>query len=401
MPMTYDATAAERARPDLPAFERLHHGRPLVFLDGPAGTQVPRSVIEAVADYYASCNANTHGQFPTSHDSDRELWQARQAVADFLGAAGPERISFGANMTTLTFALSRAIARRICPGDEIVVTALDHEANRSPWERLMEQGAVLREVKLLASGRLDEHHLRECVTGRTRLVAIGYSSNALGTVNNVPLARDLSREVGAWLFIDAVHFAPHLPLDVQGLDPDFLACSAYKFYGPHVGILYSRPGLLEELSTDALSTQEASAPYRIETGTLNFAAIAGVRAAVDYLAAFGSGTSRRERLGSAIQSISAYEHGLARRYHEAIREVPGVTVWGTDFSTRSRAPRSRSRSPDERLPSLRAASATPESAFGMATSMRPGRSRCSGSRPLAACCAPECHCTPSPARSTS
>ena len=336
--MAFDRAASRAARLDFPALARLHDGRPLVFLDGPAGTQVPETVISAVARHYRTCNANTHGQFVTSIECDAALWHARQAVADLLGADGPERISFGANMTTLTFALSRAIGRKLHPGDEVVITELDHEANRGPWLRLKERGVIVREVRLLPSGRLDYDHLRECIGPRTRLLAIGYSSNALGTVNDVALARELTRAVGAWLVVDAVHYAPHFVLDVRALDPDFLVCSAYKFYGPHVGILYSRPGRLEELDTDALATQEPTAPYRIETGTLNFAAIAGVRAAIDYLAGFGDGRTLRERLVSALTGISAHEHGLARQYYEAVRSLPGVTVWGPDFADRARAP---------------------------------------------------------------
>ena len=336
--MAFDRAASRAARLDFPALARLHDGRPLVFLDGPAGTQVPESVIAAIARHYRTCNANTHGQFATSIECDSALWHARQAVADFLGADRPERISFGANMTTLTFALSRAIGRSLRAGDEVVITELDHEANRGPWLKLRERGAVIREVRLLQNGRLDSDHLRECVGPRTRLLAIGYSSNALGTVNDVALARELTRAAGAWLVVDAVHYAPHFPLDVRTLDPDFLVCSAYKFYGPHVGILYSRAGLLEELETDALSTQEPTAPYRIETGTLNFAAIAGVRAAIEYLAGFGDGRTLRDRLVSAMSGIAAYEHGLARQYYEAVRVLPGVTVWGPDFAERPRAP---------------------------------------------------------------
>jgi cysteine desulfurase family protein (TIGR01976 family) len=336
--MAFDRAASRAARLDFPALARLHDGRPLVFLDGPAGTQVPEAVIAAVARHYRTCNANTHGQFATSIECDTALWHARQAVADFLGADGPERISFGANMTTLTFALSRAIGRGLRAGDEVVITELDHEANRGPWLKLKERGVAVREVRLLPSGRLDADHLRECIGARTRLLAIGYSSNALGTVNDIALARELTRAAGAWLLVDAVHYAPHFPLDVRALDPDFLVCSAYKFYGPHVGILYSRAGLLEALDTDALSTQEATAPYRIETGTLNFAAIAGVRAAIDYLAAFGDGRNLRDRLLSAMSGISAYEFDLARHYYEAVRALPGVTVWGPDFTERARAP---------------------------------------------------------------
>jgi len=325
-------------RRDFPSLSRLHGGRPLAYLDGPAGTQVPAPVIEAVADYYRRCNANTHGAFPTSTDSDREVLAAREALAAFLGAAQWQSISFGANMTSLAFSLSRALARLWNPGDEVVVTQLDHEANRAPWMALAQAGATVREVGLRQDGVLDEDQLRECITARTRLVAIGHASNALGTVNDVALARRLSRDVGAWLLVDAVHSAPHLPLDVAALDPDFLLCSCYKFYGPHVGVLYCRPGLLETLPTDRLRTQEPEAPYRIETGTLNHASLAGARAAVEYLASHGTGTTLRGRVGTAMQRIAAHERRLAQRYAEAAAAIAGVTVWGPPFAEAPRAP---------------------------------------------------------------
>ncbi len=327
-----------RCRRDFPALARTEGGVPLAYLDGPAGSQVPSAVIEAVSHYYRTCNANTHGAFVTSRESDAGVLAAREAAATFLGAASWREISFGANMTTLAFALSHALARELKPGDEVVITELDHEANRAPWLGLRAAGAVVREVALRPDGRLDEDDLRAKIGPRTRLVAIGYSSNALGTVNDVPLARELSRAVGAWLVVDAVHYAPHFPLDVAALDPEFLLCSAYKFYGPHVGILYSRPGLLDRLRTDKLRTQDDAAPYRIETGTLNHAAIAGVRAAIEYLASWGDGATPRARLVSAMTAIAAYEHGLAAAYWENVRRVPGVTVRGPGFSSARRAP---------------------------------------------------------------
>ncbi len=240
--MAFDAASNQQCRNDFPALARTLGGAPLAFLDGPAGTQVPHSVIDAVAAYYRTCNANTHGMFVTSEESDAAIGEVRRAAAAFLGAAGPGEISFGANMTTLTFALSHALARIFAPGDEVVVTELDHEANRGPWLALAAQGVVVREVPLRRDGTLDPGALEAAVTARTRLMALGMSSNALGTVNDVALARRLTRDAGAWLLLDAVHYAPHFPLDVQALDADFLLCSAYKFYGPHVGLLYCRPG---------------------------------------------------------------------------------------------------------------------------------------------------------------
>ncbi len=336
--MTYTAADAARCRKDFPALAQTQDGRELVFLDGPGGVQVPQVVIDAVSDVYRTCNVNTHGAFAPSQEVDRRVHAARVAAADLLGAEDPACISFGQNMTTLNFALATALGRTFAPGDEVLITQLDHEANRGPWLKLARDGVVVREVRLAPSGRLDAADLEAKVTPRTRLLAIGASSNALGTVNDLALARRLTHAVGAHLVIDAVHYAPHFPIDVRALDADFLLCSAYKFYGPHVGILYARRGLLDELPTDRLSTQDPAAPFRIETGTLNHAALHGVTAAIDYLAARGRGDTRRARLLDAMTGIAAYEHGLARRYHEAVAALPGVTVHGPDFSSPARAP---------------------------------------------------------------
>jgi cysteine desulfurase family protein (TIGR01976 family) len=287
---------------------------------------------------YVSCNVNTHGNFPPSREVDRRLQRSREAVATFLGAAGAECISFGQSMTTLCFALAAAIGRTLSAGDEVLITQLDHEANRGPWLGLEERGVVIREVRLQDSGVLDSGDMAAKITPRTKLFALGASSNALGTVNDIALARRLTREVGALLVLDAVHYAPHFPIDVRALDVDFLLCSAYKFYGPHVGILYSKPGALERLPTDRLSVQDPAAPYRIETGTLNHAAIAGVRAAIEYLAGWGAGASLRERIVDAMTGIAAYEHELAGRYYHAVSRLPGVRVWGPGFATRARTP---------------------------------------------------------------
>jgi cysteine desulfurase family protein (TIGR01976 family) len=263
---------------------------------------------------------------------------ARARVAEFLGAETPACISFGQNMTTLNYFLSGAIRRTLKQGDEILITQLDHEANRGPWLRLQEHGIAIQEVRLAPSGQLDLDDMAAKITPRTKVFAVGASSNALGTVNDIALARRLTHAVGALLVVDAVHYAPHFPLDVKALGMDFLLCSGYKFYGPHVGVLYSRPGALDRLPTDRLSVQDPAAPYRIETGTLNHAAIDGLRAAVEYLASWGSGTTLRERVVDAMSGIAVYEHGLAQFYHDAVRQLPGVRVWGPDFSTRARAP---------------------------------------------------------------
>jgi cysteine desulfurase family protein (TIGR01976 family) len=334
--MAYTHEHCLRSRLDFPA---LIKNPDLAFLDGPGGSQVPRVVVDAIADVYASCNVNTHGNFPPSREVDRRMTVARSIVATFLGAEGGSCISFGQSMTTLSFNLSAAIGRTLSVGDEVVITQIEHEANRSPWLGLQERGVVIREVRLLESGELDAADMAAKVTPRTKLFAIGASSNSLGTVNDIALARRLTRQVGALLVVDAVHYAPHFPLDVQALGMDFLLCSAYKFYGPHVGVLYSRPGALDRLPTDRLTVQDPAAPYRIETGTLNHAAIDGVRAAVEYIASWGSGASLRERIVDAMTHIAAYEHDLARYYHDAVRRIPGVRVWGPDFAAgRERAP---------------------------------------------------------------
>jgi cysteine desulfurase family protein (TIGR01976 family) len=327
-----------RSREDFPALTGPRDGLTLAYLDGPGGSQVPNAVIHAIQDVYASCNVNTHGSFPPSREIDRRLHEARGAVAAFIGAAGPECISFGQNMTSLTFALSGAIGRTLNEGDEVLVTQLDHEANRGPWLRLQDRGIVIQEVRMMESGELDQTDMAAKITARTKVFALGASSNALGTVNDMALARRLTRQAGAILVIDAVHFAPHFPLDVQSLDVDFLLCSGYKFYGPHVGVLYSRPGALDRLPTDRLSTQDSAAPFRIETGTLNHAAIHGLRAAVEYIASWGNGASLRQRIVDAMSGISAYEHELAKFYYDGVRAIPGVRVWGPGFASRSRAP---------------------------------------------------------------
>jgi cysteine desulfurase family protein (TIGR01976 family) len=325
-----------RSRQDFPALAR---NPDLAFLDGPGGTQVPRAVVDAIADVYASCNVNTHGNFAPSREVDRRMEVARGVVAAFLGAEAGSCISFGQSMTTLCFNLSVAVGRTLDKGDEVLITQLDHEANRGPWLSLRERGIEVREVRLMESGELDPADMAAKITPRTKLFAIGASANSLGTVNDIALARRLTREVGALLVVDAVHYAPHFPIDVQALGMDFLLCSGYKFYGPHVGVLYSRPGALDRLPTDRLSVQDPAAPYRIETGTLNHAAIDGVRAAVEYIASWGVGTTLRERIVDAMTHISAFEHGLASYYHDAVRRIPGVRVWGPDFAPgRVRAP---------------------------------------------------------------
>jgi cysteine desulfurase family protein (TIGR01976 family) len=341
--MTTHATSAasqflQSHRSDFPSLRRQFHGEPLTYFDGPGGTQVPQPVIDAISQYYTTCNSNTHGSFITTHESDEMLLQTRNTVATFLGAPGPQCISFGANMTTLNFSLSHAIGRSLKEGDEVVITQLDHEANRGPWLTLEERGIVIREVLLKKDGALDYNDMKSKIGPRTRLMAMGLASNALGTVNNIQTARELTSKVGAWLVLDAVHYAPHFSIDVRALDADFLICSAYKFYGPHVGILYSREGLLDNLAADRLKTQDQQAPYRIETGTLNHAAIAGVKAAVEYLSSLGNGPDLRSKVVSAFRTIGEHERSLALAFCNGLQSLRGIRVYGQPFVDSQRAP---------------------------------------------------------------
>jgi len=325
-------------RSQFPALQREKQGETLVFMDGPAGTQVPQSVIDAISNYYEKSNANTHGTFVTSQETDEVMDAVRADIAALLGAEGPHTISLGQNMTSLNYALAHAMVRILQPGDEILITQLDHEANRGPWLSLREHGIVVREVKLLPEGRLDYDDMERKLNERTRLLAMGYASNILGTVNDIPLARRLTRQVGAWLLLDAVHYAPHFPIDVQTIGCDFLLCSAYKFYGPHVGILYSHPGLLDRLQPDRLRTAGQEAPYSIETGTLNHAAMAGVSAAVHFIAGLGEGEQLREKLNGAMERIHQHEIEMAKMLYRGLEEIDAVKVIGPSIRDPLRAP---------------------------------------------------------------
>jgi cysteine desulfurase family protein (TIGR01976 family) len=299
-----------------------------VYLDGPGGSQVPQVVIEAISNYYRNSNANSHGAFITAIETDRVIEHARENMAALLGAVGPETISFGQNMTTLNFSISKALARFIQPGSEIMITQLDHEANRGPWLNLKDYGFVIKEVNLLPDGTLDYDDFQSKLTEQTAMVAVGYASNALGTVNDLSKISAWVRQTNSLLLVDAVHYAPHFSVDVAALDCDFLMCSAYKFYGPHVGILYTRPGLLDKLSTDRLTTQESRAPFRIETGTLNHASLAGVAATIDYLASFGAGSDLRSQLVNAMNTIRNQEYGLYKLMYDGLAAIPGLTIIG-------------------------------------------------------------------------
>jgi cysteine desulfurase family protein (TIGR01976 family) len=323
------------ARAQFPALKQTVNGHPAAFLDGPAGTQVPQRVMDAVRDYYERSNANTSGAFATSRRSDAMIASARSAMGDFFNCA-PEEVYFGPNMTTLTFALARAIAREMQPGDEIVVTTLDHDANVAPWRALEERGAVVRQVDIREEDcTLDMEDLRRKVTPRTRLVAVGYASNAVGTINAVEEIIELAHHAGALAFIDAVHAAPHCAIDVRALDCDFLACSSYKFFGPHLGCMYGKREHLERLRPYKVRPATDALPDRWETGTQTHECIAGVAAAIDYLAELGrhasvgqGDISRRDALLSAYRAIRGHEMALATRLVAGLVEIPGVRFFG-------------------------------------------------------------------------
>lgn len=325
-------------RAAFPALERLHHGQPVVYFDGPGGTQVPRSVAHAMEDYLLHHNANTHWPYPTSEETDALIAEARSALAQFVGAL-PAEIVFGANMTTLTFHLARALGRHWGRGDTVVVTELDHHANVDPWRALeRELGITVLTVPLIPdSGQLDWGVLETLLDRRPKLLAIGAASNALGTITDIGRAAALAREAGALSFVDAVHFAPHNLVDVARIGCDFLACSAYKFYGPHIGILFGRQELLERIDVPKLAPAPETAPERMETGTQNHEGMVGAAAAVDFLATLGRGDSRRAALVSAFAALHARGQTLLQQMWAGLSALPGVTLFGPDPS-RPRTP---------------------------------------------------------------
>lgn len=316
-------------RQQFPALQREHRGLPIAYFDGPGGTQVPQSVVDAMATYLLHHNANTHWVYPTSVETDAMLAASRSALADFLNAS-PREIAFANNMTTATFHLARALGRQWGPGDEVVITDLDHHANIAPWRALeRERGITLHRVDVdLDRGELNWESLESAITPRTRLVAIGAGSNALGTITDVAKAAELAHAVGALVFVDAVHYAPHALVDVRALRCDFLGCSAYKFYGPHVGVLYGREALIGGLDVPKLEPAPDHAPDRLETGTQNHEGIVGAGAAVEFLASLGEGETRRQRLESAYQALHEEGMRLFRRLWQGLGEVPGVTRYG-------------------------------------------------------------------------
>ncbi len=342
MTATLDRTAASIASVDairahFPALERVHRGFPVAYFDGPGGTQVPRVVAAAMTDYLFHHNANTHWAYPTSEETDALIAGARQTLADFVNGRADE-IAFGQNMTSLTFHLAHAIGRSLGPGDEIVVTELDHHGNVAPWRAVeKDRGVTLRMVKMRTSdGQLDWSDLEAAITPRTKVLAIGAASNALGTITDVARATRLAHAVGARVFVDAVHYAPHVLVDVQAIGCDFLACSAYKFYGSHIGILWGKRELIEQLDAPRLEPAPQESPERLETGTQNHEGIVGAAAAVDFLASLasltagagGTHTNRRAALRATFDALHARGESLLEKMWTGLAAVDGLTLYG-------------------------------------------------------------------------
>jgi len=320
-------------RQQFPSLQLQLNGHPAAFLDGPAGTQVPRQVMDAVQKYFLEANANTYGAFLTSRRNNQIIADARVAMADFFNCSADE-VVFGQNMTTITLGLSRAIGRELQPGDEILLTTLDHDANFSPWAALAEKGVIIRKVDFRQSDcTLDLDDLKSKLSSKTKLVAVGYASNAVGTINPVAEITKLAHAAGAMIFIDAVHYAPHGPIDVKALDCDFLVCSPYKFFGPHMGTLYGKKHLLEKFKPYKVRPATDVVPESWETGTQVQELIAGIHAAVEYVAELGrrcdpSATGRRSALLAAYRSTVAYERALVTRLIEGLLAIPGLRFFG-------------------------------------------------------------------------
>jgi cysteine desulfurase family protein (TIGR01976 family) len=324
----------DEVRAQFPALALRLAGAPVAYFDNPAGTQVPRRVIEGVSRYFSEANANSHGDFLTSQRTDSVIKSARELGAAFLGASSPSEIAFGANMTTLTYSLSQAIGQQLSPGDEIVVTDLDHDANISPWLELEQRGVVIRRIPIQVEDcTLDLTQFSRLLSSRTRLVAVGLASNAVGTINDIARITALSHAVGAWVWVDAVHYAPHGPIDVQELGCDFLVCSAYKFFGPHVGLFWGRAELLEQIRPPRVRPAPDVVPDRFETGTKCHEGLAGLVETFRYLAALGGGEGSspgqtKLALGAAMRSIRRYELGLARLLLDGLTSLRGLRLIG-------------------------------------------------------------------------
>jgi cysteine desulfurase family protein (TIGR01976 family) len=337
MPTTLiqSATALDIAwvRAQFPSLSDTVNGHPAVYFDGPGGTQVPQKVIDAIRDYLEHYNSNTGGAYATSRRTDAMIAQARAAMADFLNCSADEVI-FGPNMTTLTFAISRSIGRELNPGDEIVLTWLDHDANFSPWKALEERGVVIRIADIQEDDcTLNLADLAGKINERTKLVAVGYASNAVGTINDVAEVVRLAHRKGAMVYVDAVHYGPHGAIDVGALDCDFLACSTYKFFGPHMGVLYGKREHLKRLQPYKVRPLVDQIPFRFEMGTLNHECIAGIAACVEYIADLGRKvkpgvSSRRDALLAAYSAIHSYERDLMERLIAGLSKIPQLKLYG-------------------------------------------------------------------------
>ncbi len=325
MQRTFDVQAV---REQFPALGREYKGRGVVYFDGPGGSQVAKQAIDAVSGYMERGGANLHGVFPTSTETEEILAQTRLAAADFLGGA-PEEVAFGANMTTLTFAISRALAHEWDENSEIVVTELDHRANVDPWLiAASERGATVRWVRVDPETlTLDREDLERNINEHTKLVAVGLASNAVGTVNDVAAIAEKAHGAGAIVAVDAVHAAPHIPIDRDWLGADVITCSAYKFFGPHVGVTAIKRDLFERMSVYRLDPAPDHIPEKLETGTQNHEGIAGVKGALDFIASLGEGASQREKHISAMQTIEEYEADLAAKFRAALGDLPNVKLY--------------------------------------------------------------------------
>lgn len=334
--MTQNKTASvEEIRAYFPALNRAHNGFEVAYFDGPGGTQVPRLVVETMTDYLFNHNANSHWAYPTSNETDAIIADSRRALADFLNASD-EEIAFGQNMTSLTFHLARTLGRNFSAGDEIIVTELDHHANIDTWRSLeMERGVKFRVVPMdIESGTLEFAELENLLNVKTKLLAIGAASNAIGTISDVKKACALAKANGTLSFVDAVHYAAHNLIDVQDFGCDFLACSAYKFYGPHIGVLYGRRELLEKIDFPKLRPSPNNAPERAETGTQSHESIAGAGAAVDFLASLSGGGTRREKLQNTFTSIHSRKKDLFKTLWEGLSAIEGVRLFGQNPAAR-------------------------------------------------------------------
>ena len=331
-PVKQIASTAE-IRAQFPALEREHNGYPVAYFDAPGGTQTPRVVVDAVADYLLNHNANTHWEYPTSHETDAIIEAARHTFADFLNSSANE-VVFGPNTTSIIYHLSRALGRTLGPGDEIVITELEHHANVAPWQALVTERGVTLHVAQMdpESGQIDWNDFARLISRRTKVVAFGAGCNALGTVNDYRRAAELAHSVGALALVDAVHYAPYFLCDVQEMDCDFLTCSAYKFYGPHVSVFYGKRDLLESIDFPKLQPAPNVGPERVEMGTLNHEGIAGAAAAVDFYASLVAQVdnlrSRREQLEAAFAGLRAHSAPQVQRLWEGLSEISGVRLYG-------------------------------------------------------------------------